>query len=142
VANTHGGPTFISSYRVTVPARVTGRSARRNQFAKLKDAKRWAENAMEGWQQRGRAFFSMDDTEWFEFSARLPKLRERGIGVGEALDNALRTLNPKLRNLTLRDVVGELVGLRAPWLMAGDLRERWGNLRLGENISCVARSAE
>jgi hypothetical protein len=92
VPNRHGGQSFGCSYRVTVPARYSGKSTQRRQYAKMEDAKRWAEDAVSGWRQQGRDFFKLTDQERHDFSSRHPKLRERDISVGAALDFALRQI--------------------------------------------------
>jgi len=59
VPNRHGGVIFGESWRVTVPRAYTGKPRVRRQFRSLANAERFAEDAVEGWKQRGSDFFTL-----------------------------------------------------------------------------------
>jgi len=122
--NRNAGEVFEASYRVEVPARVTGRGRLLKQFKKREDAEAWADKVFRGQRLEGEGFFELTDSERGEVAVNLPLLRERGISLTEAVQFVLKRMRPKELTKTVNEVVEELVASKAQRFERGDLRER------------------
>ena len=74
-----------SAYLVTVPNKVTDSGRKRKQFQSKGAAERWASDQLKGARKQGEDYFKATDAERREFVSWLPKLRESGVGLTEAL---------------------------------------------------------
>jgi len=122
--NRNAGEVFAPSYRVEVPARVTGKGRLMRQFKKREDAEAWADKMFRGQRLEGEGFFELTDAERGEVAVNLPLLRERGISLTEAVRFVLKRMRPKELTKTVNEVVEELVASKAQRFGRGDLRER------------------
>jgi len=122
--NRNAGEVFAPSYRVEVPARVTGKGRLLKQFKRREDAEAWAERMFRGQRLEGEGFFELTDAERGEVAVNLPLLRERGISLTEAVQFVLKRMRPKELTKTVSEVVEELVASKAQRFGRGDLRER------------------
>jgi len=122
--NRNAGEVFAASFRVEVPAKVTGRGRLLKQFKKREDAEAWAERMFRGQRLEGEGFFELTDAERGEVAVNLPLLRERGISLTEAVQFVLKRMRPKELTKTVNEVVEELVASKAQRFERGDLRER------------------
>lgn len=69
-------------------------------------------------------YFKATDSERNEFAACLPKLREHGVTLTEAVEFALKRLKPKGGERTIAEIANELIESKRTRLNRGDLRER------------------
>jgi len=119
--NRHAGAVFAASYRVEVPARVTGKGRLLKQFKRREDAEAWADKAFRGQRLEGEGFFELTDAERAEMAANAPLLREAGVSLTEAVQFALQRMRPKGLKKTVSEVVEELVASKAQRFERGGL---------------------
>lgn len=124
IINTQGGEAFGGSFMVTLSAKVTGTVRNRRQFPSKSKAEDWAEKQLAGYQKQGHEFYKATDEERNEFSACLPKLREHGVTLTEAVEFALKRLRPKGGERTISAIALELIESKRTRFDRGDLRER------------------
>jgi integrase len=124
IINSHAGEDYSGSYLVIVPAKFTGKLRLRRQFKDRADAENWAEETFTGYRQQGHAFFGLSEHERQEIGSLMPKLREQGLSIAEAVRFALKRMKPEGRTKTLRQVVEEVVASKSQRYERGDLRER------------------
>lgn len=123
VDNASNGQKFGISYQVVVPVKVTGRKRIRKQFPAKQDAERFAAKQHKGYQKNGQAFFKLTDGERQEIGLMVPRLREKGISITEAIEYAIARLRPAGGELLLSDVVDELQASKQKRYDAGDLAD-------------------
>ncbi len=123
VLNLHRGDAFGGSFLVTVPAKLTGQLRERKQFKTKDDAKRWAENILQGHRKEGAGFFQLSDDDRREVAANIPLLRQHGITLTAAVRFAIKRMRHEGRDKTVQQVVGELVLSKEQRFHRGDLRE-------------------
>jgi integrase len=121
--NTSGKDSYKTSYAVTVPVKVTGGARLRKQFKSLDAAKKFAKEQRDGKEVQGKVFFSATDRERNEFADLLPKLRDAGVTLREAVEFALPRLRPAGGDKTLSGVIEELRASKLAMLEKGTLRE-------------------
>ena len=124
VLNVNKGDVYGASYMVTVPAKVTGKLRTRKQFAEKSEAEEYAESTFGGVRKQGATYFDASDAERNEWVHALPKLREHGITLSEAVDFAIERLRPSGGQRTISDIVTESVESKRIRFERGDLRER------------------
>ncbi|MBC2606078.1 tyrosine-type recombinase/integrase [Pelagicoccus albus] len=78
VPNKRDGLVFNISFKVTVPAKLTGAGRIRRNFKKREDAKLFAAEAFRAKKARGDSFFSLDSQLQNEVAALVPVLEESG----------------------------------------------------------------
>ncbi|WP_156469116.1 tyrosine-type recombinase/integrase [Cephaloticoccus primus] len=123
IFNRSAGAAFSISYRVEVPARVTGRGRLFKQFKRREDAEAWADRALRGQRLEGEGFFELTDAERGEVAVNMPLLRERGISLTEAVQFVLERMRPRELRKPVAEVVEELVASKEQRFERGDLRE-------------------
>jgi len=123
IFNRYGGKAFSVSYRVEVPATITGRGRARKQFKRREDAEAWADSVWRGQRLDGQSFFELTDVERREVATIVPLLRERGISLTEAAQFVLERLRPRELRKSVSEVVEELVASKEQRFKRGDLRE-------------------
>jgi integrase len=121
--NTSGQDAFGVSYAVTVPTKLTGGARKRKQFASKEQAEDWAKNEWTGFRKDGESYFEASVAERNEFADMMPKLREAGISLREAVLFALPQLRPAGGDRTLREVVDQLRASKKGMLERKTLRE-------------------
>ena len=121
--NTSGQDAFGISYAVTVPTKLTGGARKRKQFTTKEQAEEWAKNEWTGFKKDGESYFEASVAERNEFADMMPKLREAGISLREAVEFALPRLRPAGGDRTLREVVEELRTSKKAMLKRKTLRE-------------------
>jgi integrase len=144
IDNSHKGEKFGISYQVTVPAKVTGKVRIRKQFPNKEKAEKWADKQFKGFKKDGEAYFRLTPQERQEIGAMVPKLREKGISIRDAIEYALPRLKPAGGDHFLSEVVDELQASKTKRHDAGDLayhslrdfNQRSDKLKdeLGENL--------
>lgn len=113
-----------SAFQVVVPSEVTGTTRKRKQFKTKEEAERFASSEYRGSKKQGEVYFKATDSERNEFAACLPKLREHGVTLSEAVEFALKRLKPKGGERTVAEITSELIKSKRIRLDRGDLRER------------------
>lgn len=121
--NTRGTDVYGTSFAVTVPVKVTGDSRIRKQFPSLAKAKKYAKEQFDGKEVQGQMFFNATDAERNQFANMLPKLRDAGVTLQEAVEFAIPRLRPAGGDKTLSDVIEELRESKTVMLGKGTLRE-------------------
>lgn len=121
VDNASNGQKFGASYQVVVPAKVTGGKRIRKQFPTATDAERFAKTQYQGYRKNGQAYFKLTDGERLEIGVMVPKLREKGISITEAIEYAIARLRPSGGERLLSDIVDELQRSKQKRHEAGDL---------------------
>lgn len=121
--NTSGKDAFGISYAVTIPSKVSGAARIRKQFNEKFKAEGWAASQWNGYQDQGKVFFDSTSQERNEFANVLPKLRERGISLSEAVEFALPRLRPSGGDRTFSEVIKEIKAEKLEMLKSGTLRE-------------------
>lgn len=122
--NVHGGEAYGASYQVTVPAKLSGTVRERKQFPSKERAEQWACEQLRGFKAQGEGFFEATQAERNEFAHCLPKLREHGISLTEAVEFAIERLRPAGGERTVAQIVAEAVESKRIRFERGDLRER------------------
>lgn len=121
--NTSGKEAYGSSFAVTVPVKVTGGARIRKQFRTLEQAKEYAELQYKGKEAEGLDFFKATDEERNQFANLVPKLREAGISLQEAVDFALPRLRPAGGDKTFSAIVEEMRKSKTARLKRGAIRD-------------------
>ena len=121
--NTSGKDAFGVSYAVTVPSKVSGAERIRKQFDEKSKAESWATNQWNGYQDQGKVFFDSTSQERNEFADMLPKLREHGISLREAVEFALPRIRPSGGDRTITEVIAEIKSEKLEMFRNGTLRE-------------------
>ena len=121
--NTSGKDAFGVSYAVTVPSKVSGAARIRKQFNEKSKAENWAKGQWNGYQDQGKVFFDSNSQERNEFADMLPKLRERGISLREAVEFALPRIRPSGGDRTITEVIAEIKSEKLEMFRNGTLRE-------------------
>lgn len=121
--NTSGENAYGSSFAVTVPVKVTGGARIRKQFKSKNEAETYAKEQYDGRQAQGQVFFDASDQERREFGEMLPKLREAGINLREAVEFAIPRLKPVGGDKTIEEVVTEIRADKLEMLQSGVMRE-------------------
>ena len=124
VKNSRGKDAFGFSFLVTIPEKITGELRKRKQFMDSDDAELWAEEEAAGFQREGYDYQLLSDQERNEVAYLVPKLREQGISVSEAINFALERLRPVGGERTVGQVAEELIESKRKRFKRGDLRER------------------
>jgi len=120
--NAKGDQEFGLSYYVIVPRYVTGNFRIRKQFLTKAEAETWAEGQWRGRQTQGDSFFEASEDERREFGEVLPLLRDKGIGLRDAVEFAIERMQPAGGDKTVAEVVAELVSGKNEMLGRGILR--------------------
>lgn len=113
-----------SAFQVTIPAKLTGKARKRKQFKVRIEAEKFASTQFRGSKKQGEDYFKATEAERREFVEWLPKLRDYGIGLSEALDFALKRMRPEGGERSVAQAVQEMVESKSLRLQRGDLRER------------------
>lgn len=113
-----------SAYRVTIPAKLTGSLRKRKQCKTKDEAEKFASTQHKGIKKLGEEYFTASDDERKEFSYCLPRLREHGITLTQAVDFAIARLNPKGGERTVFEITNELIESKRIRFNRGDIRER------------------
>lgn len=119
----NGKETLYTSYQVNVPAEVTGTIRKRRRCKDKAKAEEYAAKEYRGSRKNGEVYFKATENERLEFGICLPKLREKGISLTEAVDFALVHLRPKGGDRTLKQVVDEMNESRKKRFERGSLRK-------------------
>jgi len=123
ILNVTNGGVYGGSHLVVVPAKLTGTIRKRRQFKSKDLAKEWAEIQFQGQKQQGEDFFRATKDERRQFVECVPKLREKGIELREAVDFAIKHLKPVGGKKTVGEVVDELLKSKLLRFERGDLRK-------------------
>ncbi len=123
ILNVTNGDAYGGSYLVVVPAKLTGTVRKRKQFKTKELAEDWAERQQLGQKRQGEDFFRATNSERRQFVECLPKLREKGIEVSEAVEFAIKHLKPVGGEKTVGEVVEELFKSKQMRFERGDLRK-------------------
>ena len=120
----NGNEKTYSAYQVTIPGKVYGKkySRKRRQFATKLEAEKWASETLEGKELIGQEFFKATDEERQEFGNCMPKLREKGLTLTEAVEFALLRLKPKGGERTIGEITKELIESKRVRFERGELR--------------------
>ncbi|MGE9295121.1 MAG: hypothetical protein ACQKBV_02380, partial [Puniceicoccales bacterium] len=89
IINFNNGIAFNGSFQVVIPAKVTGAGRKRLQFSTKEEAQKFAQKQYNGSKDEGQSFFRITDEERRQFAYALPKLRDAGISINEAVEHAL-----------------------------------------------------
>lgn len=119
-----GKPRTYSAFQVTIPAKMTGSVRKRKQCNTREEAEKFASAENLGSKKQGEEYFKATDEERKEFSFCLPKLRDKGISLTEAVDFALERLKPNGGERSIGEVASELIESKRLRFERGDLRER------------------
>lgn len=121
--NTTRGDVFGVSYRVTVPASVTGRiNLRERTNHKTKDAAfRHAEDRLLAYRKHGSSFSSMPSAMQKEAGVAWDMLKDKGLGFIEAVEFAVKRLRPEGGSRTVDDIIKDITASKK-------LRKEAGNL--------------
>ncbi len=120
--NTRGTESFGISYQVDIPEGVTTGKRIRKQFSSQKKAEAFAKEQNQGKKKQGEAYFNSTQQERNEFVDSLPKLRDAGIGVKEAIDFAIERMRPKGGDKYIHEIISELLKHKQLLLSRGQLR--------------------
>ena len=121
--NTSGTEVYGSSFAVTVPVKVTGGARIRKQYKTLKEAKEYAELQYKGKEAEGLDFFKATDEERNQFANLVPRLREAGISLQEAVDFALPRLRPVGGDRTMTEICMEIRKSKLARMNSGAIRD-------------------
>lgn len=121
---TKDGHGLYTAYQVILPNQVTGTGRKRRQFKLLTKAEEWAEKMAEEIREQGTGYFRVTDQERSEIDACLPRLRELGITLTQAVDFALARLDPEGGHRTVDAIALEVIESKRLRYERGDLRER------------------
>lgn len=121
--NTSGQDAFGISYAVTVPSKLTGGARKRKQFTTKEQAEEWAKDEWKGFRKQGESYFEASVAERNDFADMMPKLREAGISLREAVLFALPRLRPVGGDRTFNEVIQEIRKEKKEMLEDGTMRE-------------------
>lgn len=113
-----------SAFQVTIPAKLTGTVRKRKQCKTKEEAEKFASLEFKGSKKQGEEYFKASDEERKEFSICMPKLREHGITLTDAVEFAIKRLKPKGGERTVFEIAQELIESKRIRFNRGDLRER------------------
>ncbi|MDA1069531.1 MAG: site-specific integrase [Verrucomicrobia bacterium] len=121
-----GNQKTYSAYQVTVPGKVYGKAytRKRRQFPTKAKAQKWANEVVLGLKLQGEVFFKATEEERQEFAACMPKLRDKGLTLTEAVNFALERLKPKGGEKTIGEITEELIESKRIRFDREDLRPR------------------
>ena len=111
---------FGGSFRVYVPARVTGKGRIYRQFQSKEEAFEYAEREFDGKQKHGERHFALSSSQREEAIQAVNLLRGTGISLIESARHAVQHLRPKAGDITVSELVNELLSEKAKL----NLRER------------------
>jgi integrase len=120
----NGKQKSYSAYQVTIPAKLTGTVRQRKQCSTKEEAEKFASFEFKGSKKQGEEYFKATNEERKEFSICIPKLRDHGITLTEAVDFAIKRLRPKGGERTVLEIANELIESKRIRFNRGDLRER------------------
>lgn len=112
------------AYQVIAPAKITGTTRKRKQCSNFMEAQKFASQLFTGYKKQGEEYFKATDEERKEFSIGVPKLREHGITLTEAIEFAIKRLRPKGGERTIAEIAQEMIESKRIRHERGDLRER------------------
>jgi len=121
--NTSGQDAFGISYAVTIPTKLTGGVRKRKQFTTKEMAETWAKDQYRGSKKQGESYFDATTAERNDFADMVPKLREAGISLRDAVEFALPRLRPTGGDRTFNEVIEELRQEKKGMLEDGSMRE-------------------
>ena len=124
IINQNNGAAYNGSFQVVIPAKVTGVGRKRFQFSTKEAAKKFAQEQYNGSKEEGQSFFTITEEERRQFAYALPKLRDAGITINEAVEHALKTLRSEDGAKTIDQIVDELIESKCIRFERGDLSER------------------
>lgn len=124
IVNRNDGKAYNGSFQVIIPAKLTGGGRIRKQCSTLKEAKKYAQEQFNGSKTEGQSFFKISEDERLQFAYFLPKLRDAGITIHEAVEHALRTLRPVGGDRTIDQIVQELIDSKQKRYERDDISER------------------
>jgi site-specific recombinase XerC len=123
VDNATLGQKFGFSYQVNIPVKVSGKGRIRKQFPTLAKAKEFAAKEHRGANKEGEAYFKLTTKERQEIGLKVPELREKGISITEAIDFALKRLNPAGGERLLSTAIEEFQTSKRMRHESGDLAD-------------------
>lgn len=122
--NASQGKVFGESFRVTIPARITGDGQLHRQFKTKPEALEFAEAQFRGWQQGGRGFFELSSEEHQDARAALRLLEGTGLTLREVAEFAKPRLRPEGGQMTLTAIIAEMVEEKSQRNERGEYRDR------------------
>ncbi len=122
IPNKTGGKDYGTSYRVEVPAKLTGKDRERKQFKDKAAAEVWAEERFQGSAAHGASFFDLTDTERGEAVASINILRPLGLTLLDAVKFAAARMVPEGGKKTFAEVLNELLASKEERFAMGGLR--------------------
>jgi integrase len=123
VINLNCGQAYDGSYLVTIPAKVTGTTRKRQQFKDKDKAEEWANNEYSGIRKQGEDYFKATADERRQFVEVLPVLRDKGLNLREVVDFAVPRLRPKGGEKSVETLVLEMIASKEARHQKGKLRE-------------------
>lgn len=122
IPNRTGGKDYGTSYRVEVPAKLTGRDRERKQFKDKDAAEIWAEERFKGTIAHGASFFTLTDRERSDAVAAFNILRPLGVDLLDAVKFAAARMVPEGGIRKFSEVLDEILASKEERFTMGSLR--------------------
>ena len=109
VSNKTNGKKFSLSYRVNLPAAMTGKGRVQKQFSSLCAAKDFASQQHQNAQRHGQHIFTLTPDQLFDCSKALRLLEGTDLRLEQVVEFALPKLKPEQEDVTVQQAVGLLL---------------------------------
>lgn len=109
------------SYRIEIPAKLTGTVRKIKQKKYLQDAKSLAEDYAKGAGVSGQSFFDLSDKDRLQATRAIQLTREHNVDLLEAVEFAIKRLRPNGGFKTVSEVVKEMQTSKRNRYEKGDL---------------------
>jgi integrase len=109
VSNKTNGKKFSFSYRVNLPAAMTGNGRVQKQFLSLRSAKDFASQQYQNARKHGHHVFSLTPDQLFDCSKALRLLEGADLRLEQIVEFALPKLKPEHEAVTVQQAVGLLL---------------------------------
>ncbi len=113
VPNISGGRKWGTSFRVTVPARLTGKDRLRRNHPTLEAARSWAADQLRTGRKLGAGFHGLTEDEQRKCMEALEILRPKGLDIVAAARFASERLASEVSTVPSEQVIKELIESRA-----------------------------
>jgi site-specific recombinase XerD len=108
IINRYSGADCGLSYRVTVPARVSGLRLFK-QFPSLESAEAWAKEQHAGAKKDGQKHFALSPSQREDAVGALSLLDGTGLTLSQAVSLAKRHLRSAARNVTVKEAIDKMI---------------------------------
>lgn len=137
--NSRGKDYYGISYRVTIPAKLTGSDRIIKQFKAKEDAEDWADKQYAGYVKSGQDFSELTDKQRKEATLAVQMAEKEGFNIIEVMNFALPRMKPEGGNITVNKLVAQMLSSKESRFERGDLREHTlkdFRMRSGKFVIC------